>query len=95
MRSRGLCRRLPERRGILGTHRHQRNRRSGADRPRVTSQTTCRSRGDVWVDTDVGGLEVLVDPLRASSRPNPDCFTPPNGAAALEITPWLMPSIPT
>ena len=33
-------------------------------------------------------------PSKPPSRPIPDCFTPPNGAAALEITPMLRPSIP-
>ena len=28
------------------------------------------------------------------SRPSPDCFTPPNGATSVEITPSLMPTIP-
>ncbi len=33
-------------------------------------------------------------PSKLPSRPNPLAFTPPNGAAALEIRPELMPTIP-
>src|SRR4028119_1517167 len=33
-------------------------------------------------------------PSRPPSRPNPDCLTPPNGAAGLETMPWLRPTIP-
>jgi mannose-6-phosphate isomerase-like protein (cupin superfamily) len=33
-------------------------------------------------------------PSKPPSRPNPDCFTPPNGAAGLDTTPWFSPTIP-
>ena len=33
-------------------------------------------------------------PSKPPSRPNPLCFTPPNGAAGLEISPVLMPTMP-
>ena len=33
-------------------------------------------------------------PSLPPSRPMPDAFTPPNGAPALETTPWLRPSMP-
>ena len=33
-------------------------------------------------------------PSSEPSRPMPDCLTPPNGAAALEMTPALRPLIP-
>ncbi len=33
-------------------------------------------------------------PSNPPSRPNPDCLTPPNGAAALDTTPWLSPTMP-
>ena len=33
-------------------------------------------------------------PSRPPSRPNPECLTPPNGAAGFDTTPWLMPTMP-
>src|SRR5262249_20203871 len=33
-------------------------------------------------------------PSKPPSRPKPDCLTPPKGAAGLETTPWLRPTIP-
>ena len=33
-------------------------------------------------------------PSKPPSRPRPDCFTPPKGAAGSEITPLLMATIP-
>lgn len=33
-------------------------------------------------------------PTSPPSRPRPDCLMPPNGAAGLETTPWLRPTIP-
>ncbi len=33
-------------------------------------------------------------PSGPPSRPNPDCLTPPNGAAGLETMPWLRPIMP-
>ncbi len=33
-------------------------------------------------------------PSNPPSRPNPDCLTPPNGAAGLETIPWLRPTMP-
>ena len=33
-------------------------------------------------------------PSKPPSRPKPEAFTPPNGAAGLEMMPWLMPIIP-
>ena len=33
-------------------------------------------------------------PSKPPSRPNPLAFTPPKGAAALEMTPALSPTIP-
>src|ERR1035438_9343013 len=33
-------------------------------------------------------------PSTPPSRPNPDCLTPPKGAAELETTPWFNPIIP-
>ena len=33
-------------------------------------------------------------PSKPPSRPKPDCLTPPKGAAGLETTPWLRPTMP-
>src|SRR5439155_22961302 len=33
-------------------------------------------------------------PSRPPSRPKPDCFTPPKGAAGFDTIPWLSPTIP-
>ena len=33
-------------------------------------------------------------PSKPPSRPKPDCFTPPNGAAGLDTMPVLIPIIP-
>ncbi len=33
-------------------------------------------------------------PSKPPSRPNPDCLTPPNGAAGFDTTPWLSPTMP-
>ena len=33
-------------------------------------------------------------PSAPPSRPSPEALTPPNGAAGLEISPWLTPTIP-
>ena len=33
-------------------------------------------------------------PTLPPSRPKPDCFTPPNGAPALDTRPWLRPIMP-
>src|SRR5699024_10386235 len=33
-------------------------------------------------------------PTLPPSRPIPECFTPPNGAAGLDTTPWLRPTMP-
>ena len=45
-------------------------------------------------DADVLGLQELVDADPPPSRPSPDCLTPPNGAAGLDTTPWLSPTMP-
>src|SRR5262249_40627609 len=33
-------------------------------------------------------------PGRPPSRPSPDSFTPPNGAAGFDTTPWFKPTMP-
>src|SRR5690606_11711222 len=33
-------------------------------------------------------------PTVPPSRPRPDCFTPPNGAAGLDTMPWFKPTMP-
>ena len=44
---------------------------------------------------DVLGLQVLLDALGAALAPEAGlALTPPNGAAGLETTPWLMPTMP-